>query len=126
MTANIKKILSLALLVTYTYLAIISLFNISTHNHSDDLPCPYSIGSHSICEMDPFSHLNNWRKISLVSLSLVFVYLTAISYFYIKYKNNFDQNFYWRQMYVKSSKLLRKLSWERLSLSNGILNPKPY
>lgn len=107
--------------VGYLFLALFSLFGLSAHMHNG-MPmqdCPYAIGTHSLCSMDTFAHIEVWQDM-LRTLLPTIVILVIIAAIFITWRLNME---------IGPPILLRRRPDRQISpyaelFSRGILNPK--
>ncbi len=119
--------ISIALLAFMGYLGIAVLGPIHiAHMASMDMPmehCPFAVGEHSLCKMDPFEHLKVWKQFTLTLLPFIKI-LTIIGILlalvYFSYHSPLITRFLF---YIKRERL-RTFSLYQKLFSQGILNPK--
>lgn len=61
----IKRTIALIALTGYVFLALFSLAGISSHHIHADMGmenCPYALGTHSLCPMNAFAHIEAWES----------------------------------------------------------------
>lgn len=70
-----------SVLVAYACLMLISLgvFGMHSHAMTQQESCPYTQGTHSLCQMNTLGHIEAWKKATRTLVPLVFVFIAVIT-----------------------------------------------
>ena len=121
MTKQIIKLLAGIALMGYLSLSLFGLFTFSSHMHQE-MPmnnCPYAMGTHSLCSMDAFGHIQAWEKLMLVTIPMLLLFVALATVVFV-----------WPKILESSPPVSLRRRPERqyspyaLLFSRGILNPK--
>jgi biotin transporter BioY len=119
--------ISLALLALVGYLSIVVFGPIHmAHMAEMNMPmehCPFAVGEHALCKMNPFEHLKVWQQFTTTLLPFIKILsvigiLFALAYF--SYRSPPITRF----LFSLKRERLRTFSLYQQLFSQGILNPK--
>ena len=68
---NLRKTFSLLLIFGYLIISLFGLFTLSAHPSQMTTHCPYTLGTHSMCTMNPLEHIDAWKIMMAAFLSLI-------------------------------------------------------
>lgn len=119
--------ISLATLALVGYLSIVVFGPIHMAHMADmNMPmehCPFTLGEHALCKMDPFEHLTIWQQFTATFLPLIKI-LTVVSILLALVYFSYHSPPITRFLFYLKRERLRVFSLYQQLFSQGILNPK--